>query len=170
MTKLTICPNCGEKNLHWDNEKKWSCNACSFVLYHNVASAVAVLVKCGDEILLTKRNQNPAIGKLDLPGGFVDPKESAETTCKRELWEELKIDINTSKLVYITSLPNTYIYKDILYNTLDMFYMYEVDEKPNFCIEKSEIISTVWIDSNNINIDEIAFDSQEYFFETFYTN
>ena len=117
MNELNFCPKCGHETLIWDQEKKWSCSQCNFVLYHNVAGAVAVLITIKDEILFTRRNQDPKKGKLDLAGGFVDPKESAEETCVRELFEEMKIKMDLSKLKYLAALPNTYEYKNILYNT-----------------------------------------------------
>lgn len=165
MITLEFCPQCGNKTLHWDGEKKWSCPICQFTLYNNVAGAVAVVIRCGDEVYLTRRNQNPKLGKLDLAGGFVDPRESAEETCKRELFEELKIDIDTSKLKYICSLPNVYQYKNIDYNTLDLFYEYEVSEKFEANLELSEISETFWIPLKDVDLDEIAFDSQRKFFE-----
>lgn len=168
MEDLKFCPKCGRETLQWDNEKKWSCSSCDYVLFHNVAGAVAVVIRCGDEILFTRRNQEPKKGKLDLAGGFVDPKESAETTCIRELFEEMKIEFETSKLKYLASLPNVYIYKNIPYNTLDLFYEYEVSEKFDVKLELSEISETVWIKQSEIPLDEIAFDSQKYFFETVY--
>ena len=106
MKDLKFCPKCGNESLSWDGEKKWNCKDCDYVLFHNVAGAVAVVIKCGDEILLTRRNQEPKKGKLDLAGGFVDPKESGEETCARELFEEMKINIDISKLKYLASLPN----------------------------------------------------------------
>ena len=116
MEELKFCPKCGNKTLEWNGEKKWSCGSCDYVLFHNVAGAVAVIIKCGDEILFTRRNQEPKKGKLDLAGGFVDPKESAEETCVRELHEEMNITVDASKLKYATSLPNVYVYKNIPYN------------------------------------------------------
>ena len=98
-----------------------------------------MVVICGDEILLTKRNQEPAKGKLDLAGGFTDPNESAEFACFRELKEELDIEIDTGKLRFLMSLPNIYHYKGIDYNTLDLFFEYRVEEKFSVNLEKSEI-------------------------------
>lgn len=167
MKLMPYCPECGEKKLEWDSEKKWSCPHCKFTLYNNVAGAVAVILKYKDEIYLTKRNQEPKKGKLDLAGGFVDPKESAEETCKRELYEELKINIDPSKLKYVTSLPNVYQYKEIDYNTIDLFFEYEFDEKFEANLELSEISETYWIPLKDLNIEEIAFDSQKKFFENY---
>lgn len=167
MKLLKYCPSCGKESLHWDGEKKWSCPECGFILYNNVAGAVAVVIRCGDEIYLTRRNRDPKKGKLDLAGGFVDPKESAEETCKRELFEELQLDIDISNLKYLTSLPNIYQYKEIDYNTIDLFYEYNVSEKFEVNLELSEISEAVWIPLQELNLEDIAFDSQKRFFESY---
>lgn len=169
MEYLKFCPKCGNESLNWDGEKKWNCKVCDYVLFHNVAGAVAVVIKFGDEILLTRRNQEPKKGKLDLAGGFVDPKESGEETCARELFEEMKMRIDISKLKYLASLPNIYEYKNIIYNTLDLFYEYESDEKFEVNLEISEISETVWLKIQDINPDDIAFDSQRIFLEKYKT-
>ncbi len=167
MRDLNYCPECGRETLSYNDINKWSCTVCNFVLYHNVAAAVAVIIRCGDEILFTQRNQEPALGKLDLAGGFTDPKESGEETCARELNEELGIKINPSQLKYKGSLPNTYLYKNILYNTLDLFYEYEVENKFEMKIEASEIQKVIWIKTSDINIEDLAFDSQKKFFSKY---
>ncbi|MDQ0476646.1 NUDIX hydrolase [Chryseobacterium sp. MDT2-18] len=167
MSDLKYCPKCGKPTLIWDGEKKWSCSSCDYVLYHNVAGAVAVIIKHGEDILFTRRNQEPKKGKLDLAGGFVDPRESAEETCVRELFEEMKMKVDISQLKYLASLPNTYEYKNILYNTIDLFYEYEVPEKVEAKLELSEISETVWIKKNEIDIEDIAFDSQKTFFKQY---
>lgn len=167
MKHLKYCPQYGNETLVFENDRKFSCNSCEFVLYHNCAPAVAVIVKCGNEILFTRRNQNPAKGKLDLAGGFVDPKETAESACARELFEELNITIDKTKLILIKTLPNVYHYKNINYNTLDLFYEYEVNEKFSVDLELSEVSEIVWIDANNIPIEKIAFESQKMFFEEY---
>lgn len=167
MKDLKFCPKCGNPTLIWDGEKKWSCENCDYSLFHNVAGAVAVLIKFEDEILFTRRNQDPKKGQLDLAGGFVDPKESAEETCVRELWEEMKLEIDISQLKYLASLPNIYEYKNILYNTIDLFYEYEIADKLNIELELTEISEAVWLKKEQINLDEIAFESQKLFFEKY---
>lgn len=167
MKLLKYCPSCGQESLHWDGEKKWSCPQCNFSLYNNVAGAVAVVIRFEDEIYLTRRNKDPKKGKLDLAGGFVDPRESAETACKRELFEELQLTVDISGLKYITSLPNIYQYKEIDYNTIDLFYEYTVSEKFEVNLEISEISEAIWIPLKELNTDDLAFDSQKQFFENY---
>lgn len=170
MKILKYCPSCGKESLNWDGEKKWSCPECNFTLYNNVAGAVAVVIRFENEIYLTKRNRDPKKGKLDLPGGFVDPRESAEETCKRELFEELQLEVDISNLKYLTSLPNVYQYKQIDYNTIDLFYEYKVSEKFKVQLDISEISDAVWIPLDELNSEDIAFDSQKKFFESYLQN
>jgi len=170
MNELKFCPKCGHQTLKWDGEKKWSCADCDFVLFHNVAGAVAVLITFGDEIMFTRRNQEPAKGKLDLSGGFTDPEESAEHTCARELSEELNLKIDETKLKYLGSLPNVYLYKNIPYNTIDLFFKYEVSEKFEVKLDRSEVSEIIWIKKEDIDLEEIAFDSQRKFLKKYLEN
>lgn len=166
LVRLDFCPHCSKKSLQWDGEKKWSCTECEFVLFHNCAAAVAVLLKHEDHILFTRRNQMPGKGLLDLPGGFVDPKESASEAASRELNEELGLSLDEKGFEILSSLPNEYEYKGILYNTLDLFLSYPLDVKPNFEMEQNEISETIWLSLNELETKDLAFDSQKKFFNT----
>ncbi|MCT4223872.1 NUDIX domain-containing protein [Elizabethkingia anophelis] len=166
MLNLQFCPSCGKKSLTF-NGRKMHCLSCDFIFYNNTAAAVAVVIKCGDEVMLTRRSQEPSHGKLDLAGGFIDFEETAENACRRELFEEMQIEVDESKLKYICSIPNTYPYKDILYHTMDLFFEYEVTEKFDVVLEEHEISDTIWIKKNEIDLNEIAFESQKLFFEKY---
>jgi len=72
------CPSCGSKDMHFDGVKEFSCSVCSFTYYHNVAAGVGAILELGEKILLIERGKDPGKGKLDFPGGFVEPEESAE--------------------------------------------------------------------------------------------
>ncbi|RZJ48164.1 MAG: NUDIX domain-containing protein, partial [Chryseobacterium sp.] len=98
------------------------------------------------------------------------PKESAEHACKRELFEELQLEIDIENLNYLTSLPNVYQYKEIDYNTIDLFYEYNVPEKFEVSLALSEISETHWIPLKEINLDDLAFDSQKIFFKEYLKN
>ncbi len=163
MKHLQYCPKCGHKSLLWNSINRWNCSNCDYVYYHNCAAAVAVIIRYQDEVYLTRRNQDPQKGFLDLAGGFVDPKESAEETCARELFEELKINIDLKNLKIIGTQPNLYHFKEIDYNTLDIFYEYHLSEKVDFDIEISEISEGKWYLIKDIPIEEIAFESQKKF-------
>lgn len=169
MENLKYCPKCGQEKLLWNNVTKFSCSNCDFVLYHNTAAAVAVIIKHQDELFFTVRNQEPGKGKWDLSGGFTDPKESSEETCSRELNEELGLIINPKEFKYLGSQPNIYPYKNIDYNTLDLFYLYEVEEKFEIQLEESEISETIWVKASELDLDKIAFESQKRFLKNYIT-
>jgi ADP-ribose pyrophosphatase YjhB (NUDIX family) len=96
-------------------------------LYHNIAAAVALVFTFEDKILFAVRNVDPDKGKLDLPGGFIDPEETAEEAACREIEEELGLKISRDGLQYVTTAPNHYLYKNVAYRTLDIFYEYKLD-------------------------------------------
>lgn len=167
MIQLKFCPQCGQETLQWDGVKKWTCSNCNFTLYNNVAGAVAVIIVHQGKIMFTRRNQEPKKDFLDLPGGFVDPEESAEHTCERELYEELKLNIDPEKLKYLGSLPNVYEYKNIDYHTIDLFYEYSLPTMSDLHLEKSEISEVIWIGKNELELTQIAFESQRKFLEKY---
>ena len=63
---------------------------------------------------------------LDLPGGFIDPGETAEAALAREIKEELNLDVVRTE--YFFSAPNRYLYKGVLYPTLDLAFLCYVDD------------------------------------------
>ena len=162
MKDLIFCPKCGLTNSITVENSKIQCNSCDFTLFHNVAATSTIIIKCGDEILFTIRNQEPATGKLDLPGGFVDSNETLEEAGIREIYEELGLKLDSSKLKYLCSYPNTYLYKDISYNLLDAFFIYEIDKKPEIKLDLKELQGFIWVPLTALNFDDaLAFESQK---------
>ncbi|TFG58768.1 MAG: NUDIX domain-containing protein, partial [Spirochaetales bacterium] len=76
--------------------------------------------RAAGRLLFIRRNRNPGKGLLDLPGGFVDPAESAETAIRREIKEELGAALRD--LRYFGSYPNRYFYNEVWYNTCDLYF------------------------------------------------
>jgi len=77
-------------------------------------------------LLVTKRKHHPAKGLLDFPGGFANPGETIEACLKREIKEELNLDIIL--LNYFCSAPNTYIYKSVAYTITDFAFLCMVED------------------------------------------
>lgn len=62
------------------------------------------------KVLLTQRADN---GRWCLPGGGMDPGESAAEACEREVWEETGLRVRAKKLLGVYSNPDQLvIYKD----------------------------------------------------------
>lgn len=64
-----------------------------------------VAVDAARRILLIERRNAPFRGRLALPGGFVEPKESVEEACRRELLEETGVRVRRLRLVGVYSKP-----------------------------------------------------------------
>lgn len=96
------CPNCTSTNTEFPNNVRFLCHDCGFTYFHNIAAAVAVVFRYEDKVLFTVRNMEPDKGKLDLPGGFIDPNETAQEAACREVLEEMGMQISPSQLRFIT--------------------------------------------------------------------
>lgn len=127
---LRYCPACGAKRLAPESNKRWVCGACAFCYYHNVATAVAVVLRVGEAVLLTQRARNPQQGFLDFPGGFVDPGETLEAAAVRELEEELGLTVDGDALRYRFSLWNRYPYAGVTYPTSDVYFELTLPTRP----------------------------------------
>jgi ADP-ribose pyrophosphatase YjhB (NUDIX family) len=154
--QICRCPRCSGSDLAWHSPNNFECPACSFMLFLNVAAAVAVIIESRGKILFGIRKNDPGRGMLDLPGGFVDPGESAEECARREVREETGVDIPGGD--YFTSLPNTYLYREIVYNTLDIVLTVTFDEPPAVHAG-DDLAELLWIERSEIDFDRIAFPS-----------
>src|SRR5262245_10478532 len=61
----------------------------------------------GKHIVLTRRTDN---GRWCLPGGAMDPGESSEECCIREVWEETGLIVRVVRLIGIYSTPHRVTY------------------------------------------------------------
>lgn len=60
----------------------------------NIKRYAGIIVKCGDEVLLCKRNNNGELpGVWSIPAGKIDENENAVVGAKREFFEETDIKI-----------------------------------------------------------------------------
>ncbi len=163
QNKLNYCPNCGKKEIVFREVKYWSCTECGFRLFHNVAGATALLIFHSNELLLIKRNQEPAKGLWDLPGGFIDPNETTEEAVVREVEEELYLKIKPSEVLYLGSEPNVYLYEKMAYRTIDLFFSIEIQKMPKSW-NKEEIQEWQWVSKEKFSLESLAFDSMKRFF------
>jgi NAD+ diphosphatase len=155
-TLFKFCPSCGKTGIVVFEKNGMQCTSCGYVYFHNCASAVTAIIETDRGILFTKRNQTPKKGLLDLPGGFSDYHESLEDALRREIREELSLELPV--LSYFGSFPNVYRYKNVTYFTIDAVFTCRAADlsvmKPN-----AELAEVFFSSPSSIDLKAIAFDS-----------
>jgi ADP-ribose pyrophosphatase YjhB (NUDIX family) len=104
--KNSFCSYCGTVF----NEKEpfpRICSQCKEITYLNPVPVSVVLLPVGNGLLMTRRGIEPGIGKLALPGGFMEINETWQEAGARELYEETQIIIRPEelKIFEVISIP-----------------------------------------------------------------
>jgi len=95
------------------------CTTCKEVVYENpIPAASVILMNKHNEILLVKREREPAKGLWCFPIGFAEIGETIEEAALRELKEEAGIDGSIVQLIDVVSEYNE-IYGDVLVVTFE---------------------------------------------------
>ena len=163
---LKYCPKCGSPKFKKSGERSLKCGACGFHIFINSSAAVAALiVDKSKKLMLVTRGIEPNYGKLDLPGGFIDPGETAENAVKRELFEELGLKVKS--LEYLESGPNEYVFSEYSVFTLDMAFKVEAESldglKP-----MDDILAYKFYSEEEINYDDIPAPSIKTFVKNYF--
>ena len=151
------CPRCGARQAALPAAGVFECGSCRFVLYFNAAIATAAFISNEAGLLiLIRRAKDPAKGKLAPPGGFVDIGERAEDAIRREIREEVGLEVKD--LNFLCSHPNAYPYKEVVYPVLDFFFTARA-----VASEQAQALDDVdsfdWYEPANIQLDDLAFPS-----------
>jgi NAD+ diphosphatase len=96
------CGRCGSRNKMKHDERAKLCPSCGFVSYPAASSAVIVAITKGDQLLLA-HNKNFKNGMYSVVAGFVELGETFEECVKREIFEEVGIEVKNIK--YFASQP-----------------------------------------------------------------
>lgn len=90
-----FCPRCATRleMRTFGHEKRLVCPACHFVHFRDPKVAVIALITCEQQVLLSLRSIEPQKGKWAIPGGYMDAGEMPEEALRREMREEMALEL-----------------------------------------------------------------------------
>lgn len=97
------CHFCGAayaKDAPWPRE----CGACKNTTWRNPIPVAVVLLPVDEGLLMIRRGIEPHVGKLALPGGYVDFGETWQQGAARELREETGIAVDPADVRHVATL------------------------------------------------------------------
>ncbi|MBI5356802.1 NUDIX hydrolase [Candidatus Collierbacteria bacterium] len=152
-----FCPLCGSPMTPFmeDEFPREKCGKCGWIHYHNPRPTVSAIISRDEKILLCRRAAGPFAGKWDLPGGFMEEGESAEAGMRREMREELKVEIEIEKLIGVFG-PSYYPFGGQDNYNIDIYYLVIPVGEP-VAVDKSDVAEIGWFDPNNL--PDMAFPS-----------
>lgn len=98
------CPRCGTVTARIANEWGKRCPNCRYEHYPHLYPAVIVLIHDGDRVLLARKN-GWAPNRYALVAGFVDNGESLESAVRREVSEEVGVEVSDIQYVGSQNWP-----------------------------------------------------------------
>jgi 8-oxo-dGTP diphosphatase len=117
--------------------------------------AVDIVVKRGQDYLFIQRKNAPFKGRLALPGGFIEPGQTAEVAAAAELKEEtgIKVDPRAARLIGVWSDPE----RDPRGRTISLAFLFEVPLKTQ-AKAGDDAAEVRWLTEAKIMGRKLAFD------------
>ncbi len=108
MKPFVFCPACGRPLQQPDAEGGAECRSCGRHWYRNSAPTAGAAIVRGGRALVTVRAREPERGRLDVPGGFLQWGEHPIDGLKREVKEELGVEIDVAVRDCVSMVPHRY--------------------------------------------------------------
>lgn len=131
------CGQCGSPTEQPQREHFRFCKPCGLRFYPRINPCVIVLVTRGNEVLLAQSVRHRHRGWFSTLAGFMEPGESAEQAVRREVFEEVGVQLRN--LRYLTS--QTWPFP----NQLMLGFIAEYDSG-DIRIQETEIAQAGWFD------------------------
>jgi 8-oxo-dGTP pyrophosphatase MutT (NUDIX family) len=117
-----------------------------------IGCSAVIFDKTGQKVLLTRRTDN---GQWCLPGGAMEPGESAIETCEREIQEETGLEVRAGRLIGVYSDPHQLVeYPDgnkvqiVVLN----FEAEVIGGEPGLSDETTEFGYFIWAEIESMNL------------------
>lgn len=150
---IRFCPLCGgdlvRQPVPPGQREEAVCSRCGFVYYLNPKLVAGTIPARDGQILLVRRNIEPAKGKWTFPGGFVDWGESVPAAALRETLEETGLTVALDGLVGVYSYSERPV----------AIVVYRARVIGGSLSQNHEITEFAWVRPEEIPWPELAFPS-----------
>jgi len=138
------CGQCGTPTENLARERAKRCPACGLISYPRLSPAIIIAVvrhtEHGDRLLLARNHRFPP-GRYSVIAGYVEPGETLEECARREVGEEVGIQIKNIR--YFGSQPWPFP------NSLMIGFTAEYDGG-EFILEEEEIAEAGWFAADSL--------------------
>lgn len=134
------CGNCGTPMENKRDERAKECPKCGLVNYPRISPAIIVAVLKDNQILLARSRRFPG-GFYSVLAGYVEPGETLEECVKREVFEEVGIEVKSIR--YFGSQPWPFPDSQMIAFTAE-YSSGEINP------DESEIVDAGWFTPDNL--------------------
>ena len=135
------CGRCGTLTVPSETERSRTCPNCSLTAYPRISPAIIVAVTKGDKILLGHNRRHRTSKTYSVLAGFVEPGESLEECVRREVMEEVRVELDDIR--YFASQP--WPFPDSLMVAFTASY-----SGGEIKVDGEEIVEADWFDKDHL--------------------
>lgn len=139
-----FCGKCGSPLVPSLTERALTCPNCRHTIYPDIHPAVNVAITDGDRLLMVKSVRRPN-GPFHLVAGFMEIGERIEDTVKREVKEEVGLDVTNVR--YFASQPWGIV------GNLQIGCICDIVGSDVTTLQSDEISEAVWFGREEIPLD-----------------
>ena len=143
---MRFCMQCATRLTAHRGHGVKECRRCGWAYWNNPKPSASVMIVEARKILLARRAVSPYRGYWDAIGGFIEPGESAEQAIKREVREELGVDVKLDG--FLGTFAGTYGRGGIA--TLDVCYIGRLADDAAKIRVNDDVASVAWIPINRL--------------------
>lgn len=160
--RYKYCPVCGSLLVYKQRDKQnipvCQSDSCGFIFWQNSKPCASVLIPNDQgQVLMTVRARDPDKNKLDLPGGFLNTGEHPNDGARREVKEELGVEIEITD--YLGFVIDRYG-QDGEY-TLNIGLVAKIIS--GIPRAADDVAAIEWIDPKTVTPDRLAFTNNQKF-------
>lgn len=140
-----FCGCCGRPLRHSPSERAMMCDHCHITCYPQISPALIIGVTQGDSLLLTRYADRP-YRRFALIAGFVEVGETLEDALRREVWEEVGLQVKNFR--YYKSQPWPFS------DSLLMGFFCDVEGNAEAHPDGTELAEATWVRRQDLAPDE----------------